>query len=144
MKFNIFIDENEDEKIDIFAHSQYPWIEELRKIVQADNNWVLGYKEEEILKLSLSDIYCFTIENSKLYVYTKDSKFLIKERLYQIEEFLNSNFMKVNQSTIVNINQIEKFTVSFGGTLKVVLKNSFSDYVSRRQIRAVKERMGIK
>ena len=55
-----------------------------------------------------------------------------------------SDFVKLNQSCIVNIKKIECFDASLGGALKVTLKNGYRDYVSRRQLKAVKERLGLK
>ena len=69
---------------------------------------------------------------------------MIKMRLYEIEEKLGDDFVKINQSTVVNVKMIEKFSVSFGASLTVHLKTGRRDYVSRRQLKAVKERMGIK
>ena len=54
-----------------------------------------------------------------------------------------SNFVKINQSCIVNVNKIERFDTSVSGTLKVSLKNGYTDYVSRRQLKPIKERIGI-
>ena len=70
-------------------------------------------------------------------------KFEIKTRLYVIEEKLPENFIKINQSCIANINQIERFDASISGTLKIRFKNGYTDYVSRRQLKNVKERIGI-
>ena len=70
-------------------------------------------------------------------------KFEIKTRLYVIEEKLPENFIKINQSCIANINQIERFNASISGTLKIRFKNGYTDYVSRRQLKNVKERIGI-
>ena len=68
-----------------------------------------------------------------------------KKRLYKIEEMLeDDDFIKINQSCIVNIKMIESFDASIGGALMIKLKNGYRDYISRRQIKAVKERLGLK
>ena len=67
----------------------------------------------------------------------------LKQRLYQVEDNLDKDFIKINQSTIANIRMIERFSVSIGGSLQVIFKNGYKDYVSRRQLKSVKERMGI-
>jgi DNA-binding LytR/AlgR family response regulator len=64
--------------------------------------------------------------------------------MYTVEEQLGGRFVKINQSCTVNVDKIERFDVSIGGALRVTLKNGFRDHVSRRQLKAVKERMGIK
>ena len=56
---------------------------------------------------------------------------------------LGTDFIKINQSCIANIRQIQRFDTSFSGTLRVIFKNGYTDYVSRRQLKAVKERLGL-
>ncbi len=74
---------------------------------------------------------------------TRDEEILIYARLYNIEEMLNKDFIKINQSSIANISKIQKFDASISGTLKVIFKNGYTDYVSRRNIKKVKERIGL-
>ena len=69
---------------------------------------------------------------------------MIKERLYTVENTVGDSFIKINQSCIVNIDKIERFEASFSGALTVVLKNGYKDYISRRQLKIVKERIGFK
>ena len=44
---------------------------------------------------------------------------------------------------MINVSKIKLFDVNFGGALKVILKSGYSDYVSRRQVKNVKEWLGI-
>jgi DNA-binding LytR/AlgR family response regulator len=83
------------------------------------------------------------MENNKLIAITEKGNFQIKERLYRIEEIVYDGFIKINQSTLVKRIDIERFEVSVGGALMVVLKNGYKDYVSRRQLKKVKERLGL-
>ena len=67
----------------------------------------------------------------------------MKKRLYQLEEQLGQDYMKINQSCLANISQISRFSASIGGSLEVVFRDGYKDYVSRRELKKVKERMGI-
>ena len=78
-----------------------------------------------------------------IYALTKDEKYKLKQRLYVLEEMLNRDFIKINQSCIVNVKKIQRFDASFSGAMSVVLKNGYKDYISRRQLKNVKERIGI-
>lgn len=91
----------------------------------------------------MADVYCFTTENNKLFAITESDKFLIKERLYTIEQSLSKDFIKINKSCIANIKKIDRFDASISGTLLVKLKNGHNDYVSRRNVKNVKERLGL-
>lgn len=144
MKLKITIDKNRDEEILVFAHERTKLIDDIESLVENFGKEIIGYKDGEIQKLAFSRISCFIIENNKVYAMTGKEKLRIKLRLYRLEEMLDGCFIKINQSCIANINEIHKFDSSISGTLKVVFKNGYSDYVSRRNIKAVKERLGVK
>ena len=44
---------------------------------------------------------------------------------------------------LINIDKIKRFDASLSGFLLVTLKNGYSDYVSRRNLKNVKERLGL-
>ena len=78
-----------------------------------------------------------------MYALTENEKFKIKSRLYQLEEKLDNNFVKINQSCIANIKKIDRFKATVGGSLTVVFENGYVDFVSRRKLKNVKERLGL-
>ncbi len=143
MKLRIVIDKNRDEQILIYAHEKTALISEIEQLVNNDSFDLTGYGETETIKLNLNEIYCFITEDSKVYALTEKGKYRLKSRLYQIEENLNDNFVKINQSCIANIKKIDKFKASVGGALTVIFKNGYEDYVSRRNLKNVKERLGL-
>lgn len=142
MELNVFVDKTKDEKIDIFIHEERRIIDDIKALLSEENS-LLCYKNAEVYRLSFSDIVLFSVENDKVYAYSKDEKYTLKERLYMIEEKMPDYFLKLNQSTLCNIREIKKFDCSVSGTLKVTLKNGLTDFVSRRQIKTVKERLGL-
>ena len=144
MKFKLIIDETEEERVIVYAHAKTPLIEDIKALVEEKESELVGYTNEEALCLSTKDIFCFTIIENRLYALTENEKLLIKQRLYQIQDTLGEDFIKINQSTIVNRKKIDRFATSIGGALMVKLKNGYKDYVSRRQLKIVKEKMGIK
>ncbi|MBP3495394.1 MAG: LytTR family transcriptional regulator [Clostridia bacterium] len=142
MKCTTIIDNAKDEEVIIYAHEVNNLVKEIELLIESNLLEFVGYKNNTIIKLMPSDIYSFTVENNKIFAITANESFQIKRRLYEIEQMLDNNFVKINQSCIVNIKKIEKFEVSFGGALLVLLKNGYKDYVSRRQLKIVKERIG--
>ncbi len=142
MKLNVFVDKTKEEKIDIYVHEEKQIIEDIKKLISSEKE-ILCYKDSEVYMLNFSDIVLFSVENERVYAYSENDKFLLKERLYKIEEKMPRYFIKLNQSALGNIRQIKKFDCSVSGTLKVTFKNGLSDYVSRRQVKAVKERLGL-
>ncbi len=142
MKCKVFIDKNHEEEVIIYSHRRNALVEQLERLVNAQEVELIGYKEQEAVRLDLPDVFCFICENNKVYAITEKEKYKIKLRLYQLEEKLPHNFVKLNQSCIGNISNIQRFKASFGGSLSVEFKNGYVDCVSRRQIKIVKERFG--
>lgn len=143
MKFRFFIDKSREEEVIVYAHEKTKLVEGIEKLVTENNFELIGYADREAVKLDLADVYCFTVENNKIYAVCENEKYLLKLRLYQIEEKLSENFIKINQSCIANIRKIRKFDASFSGTLTVIFKNGYKDFVSRRNVKNVKERLGL-
>ena len=143
MKCELHIDKNTDERVLIYAHEQNKAVEEIKSFVENQDIELIGYKDGEIEKLNPNKVNCFIIENSKIYAITDDDKYHVKLRLYNLEEMLGDSFIKINQSCIANIRKIKKFDSSISGTLSVVFKNGYIDYVSRRNIKSIKERLGL-
>lgn len=147
MKYTLYIDSERDEEIIVYAKAKTHLTDEIERLISAQKSNtppIVGYKNDEIIKIDTDEVYAFYIENKRLYASTDKGELQIKRRLYEIEEILDDDFIRINQSTLANKNKIERFSVSIGAALCVHFKNGKRDYVSRRQLKAVKERMGIK
>ncbi len=142
MKLNVFVGETQEERIDIYVNERRQIVDDIQKLISGKNE-LLCHKNGETYKIGFSEIVLFTVENEKVAVFTEKDKFFVKERLYMIEEKMPSAFIKLNQSAIGNIKKIKKFDCSVSGTLKVTFTNGLADFVSRRQVKAVKERLGL-
>lgn len=142
MKFELIINENEEEKVTIVAKKDDPIFEQIRKLILGKDSFIIGYKNDEMKVINKEEIYYILCEE-KVNIYLKNEKYSSKKRLYQLEELLDNNFIKINQGCIVNVNMIDRFAVSFNGMLEVILKNGYKDYISRRELQKVKERVGI-
>lgn len=143
MKLKLFIDKSRDEEILIYAHEKTALTEAIEQLVSQDNFELIGYADREAVRLNLNSICRFTVEDNKVFAETLNERFKLKYRLWQLEEKLPESFAKINQSCIANIRMIDRFDTSISGSLLVKFKNGSSDYVSRRQLKTVKERLGL-
>lgn len=143
MKLKIVIDKERTEEVIIYAHEKTKLVEDIERLVEESTARLIGYKDKAVVPLTAADVHCFIAENNKIYALRGDEKLQLKCRLYNIEENLTDNFVKINQSCIANIKMIERFDASISGSLRVKFKNGYTDYVSRRQLKTVKERLGI-
>lgn len=143
MDIRIFIDKERAEEILIYAHERTSLIEEIERLVSESNLELIGYTDSEAIKINLVNVNCFISEGNKVFALT-DDRLQIRLRLYQLEDLLDDNFIKINQSCIANIRQIKKVQATFSGAISVTFRNGYEDYISRRNLKSVKERLGVK
>ncbi len=143
MKLKIIIDKKREEEVIIYTREKTSLVKSIEALVETADEAFTAYSDGSIKKISADEVYCFISEGNKVYALTEKEKILIKEKLYQAEEKTGSSFIRINQSCIGNAEKIKRFDVSVSGTLKVIFKNGYTDYVSRRQIKNVKERLGL-
>lgn len=143
MKCEIIIDPDREEQVVIFAQKMTPLIRDIQELAEGADFQLAGYQDKVLVPLDPSTIFCITVIRNKTYAVCEKETFLLKERLYVLEEKLPDYFIKINQSSIANIKKIQRFDASISGTLKLRFQNGHIDYVSRRQLKYVKERIGI-
>lgn len=145
MKHTTIIDPHREEEVVIYAGKRTREIEELESYLDRMGAELVGYGEDgQILPLRPAEIHCFIVEDGKVYALTEKEKLTVRLPLYAIEEMLTEDFVRINQSCLGSIRKIVRFDASIGGALMVTFGNGHRDYVSRRQLKNVKERMGIK
>lgn len=132
-------------KVVIFTEAITEEISDLMKKLTEQNKGIIsGFKDEEVKIIDSEKIFRIYAYNQKVYVVTEDGEFSVKLRLYELEERLNKNyFVRISNSEIVNLKKVEKFDLSFSGTICVLLKNKECAYVSRRYVSKIKKVLGI-
>lgn len=143
MKCRIIIDPHREEEVLVYAHEKSALVQQIAQLVTDEEVALVGYRDKEAFPLTPSEVVCFTVEDGKVFAVTDHGTLWVKCRLYQLEERLPDGFVKINQSCIANIRRIARFDASLGGTLTVIFQNGQRDYVSRRNVKKVKERLGL-
>ena len=145
MRFNLIIDEKQEPSVTIVCKRVNSTVEQIEKLCKndGDSGLLYGYQEEEITPLELAEVVCFYTHDNKVFASVGKENYATKLRIKQVLELVDDSFIKINQGCVANVKQIAKFSTSFGGALKVVFKNGFTDYVARREIKQVKRRFGL-
>lgn len=144
MKCEIRIDPAAEERVVIHARQENDLTRAICRLVEEHTTRLVGYRNGEIVPLTPAEITCVMVEGDKVYALCEGEKLQMKQRLYVLEALLGDGFVKLNQSCLANMGKVERFDASVSGTLKVKFKNGHTDYVSRRQLKQVKERFGIR
>ena len=103
-----------------------------------------GYTGDNIVMISLNDIYYFDAVDNKVFSYTKDKCFEVKKKLFEIEEdYEQTSFVRISKNAIVNIKKIERLVPEFNGRYEAKLKNGESILISRGYVPLLKKKLGI-
>ena len=145
MKFKLIIDTEKEEEVVITAHKRTALIDQIESLVSNQTDRIPGYTEEEIRMLSFGEIECITVLDGKTYaIDSKNHKYRLKQRLYELEQQLPSSFIRINKSTIANEAALNRFTVTYAGSVDAVFKCGYTEYVSRRCFAQIKRRLETK
>ena len=147
MKFRLIIDKEKDEEVVITAHQRTALIDEIEALIQnnAGADRIPGYTEDNIKMLSVSQIECVTVLDGKTYaIDSKNRRYRLKQRLYELEAELPSSFIRINKSTLANENALDRFTVTIAGSVDAIFKCGYTEYVSRRCFAQIKRRFETK
>ena len=143
MKFKLIINKDAEEEIVATVHSRSSLTQRIEEMVMAfsGEDYLLGYRDDEIRKIPYERIECITILDRKVMaIDTEGNRYLLKERLRDLDGILPSYFIRINKSTIANEQGILKFEAVFSGGVDAVFHSGYRDYVSRRCFSEIRRR----
>lgn len=94
------------------------------------------------LLIKPGEIISVYAEGQKVKILGCDDTYTIQKKLYELEaELGESRFVRISKSELVNIKKIKKLDLSMTGTIRLVMKNDYETFVSRRNVTKIKERL---
>ncbi len=147
MKFNLIIDKEKDEELTATVHTRTPLIDEIEALIltYTGADRIATYTEDDIKMLLFSEIECITVFDGKTYaIDRKNHRYRLKQRLYELEQMLPSSFIRINKSTLANETCLDRFAVTYAGSVDAVFKCGYTEYVSRRCFAQIKRRIETK
>lgn len=109
------------------------------------NSYIPAQDEKGSISLiKYTDVMYFEAVNKIIYSETVDGQYVVKDKLYELEEKLNiHSFLRVSKSHIVNIDFIDKIIPWIGSKYILEMKNSAQIDVTRSYYQSFKKRLGI-
>lgn len=111
----------------------------INEFIEYLNYYELNYKNKVIvaddytlLEIEYNDIVMFYSDKKNNYCRVKDKKYMVKSRLYELEE-ISMDFIRISKNCIVNIRHVKKFDISETGKIIVKLDDNTEQIVSRRR-----------
>lgn len=142
MKFKLIIDKEQEEEIVATVHDRTPLIDEIEALISGSTDRIPGYNQDGMKLLSVSEIECITVLESKTYaIDSENRRYRLKQRLYELEAALPASFIRINKSTLANEKALDRFTVTIAGSVDAVFQCGYTEYVSRRCFAQIKRRL---
>lgn len=116
----------------------------VRKLSQDAPQVIVGFLGDEAVILTQEEILRVFAEGGKVFAETKSARFVLRLRLYELEERLDAKrFVRISNAEIINLGMVRGFDLSFAGTICVRMKNDAVTYVSRRYVSKIKQVLGL-
>ena len=146
MKVNLFVSRDIDEPYaDIHTNELTDNVTKAISILESEDSldMVAVKKGSDIALLEMEEIFMFRVEDKQVKVYTENKEYLIKKPLYQVEETLSGDFVRISKTTIVNLKKIERVAPSLKGMMFIELKNGLKDNISRKYLPGFKQALDL-
>ncbi len=143
MKYKLIIDKQAEEEITVIAHGPSSLTQQIEDLVRAyaGDDCIMGYRDDEMRKLSFSEIQCITVLDRRVVAIDGEgSHYRIPDRLRDLEEILPSYFIRTNKTTLANEHCILRFDAVFSGGVDAIFQCGYRDYVSRRCFAEIRRR----
>ena len=147
MKFKLIIDKEKDEEVVATVHKRSALTDEIEALVlkYAGADRIPAYRDDDMKMLAFSDIECVTVLDGKTYaIDSRNQRYRLKLRLYELEARLPASFIRINKSTLANEARLDRFAVTYAGSVDAVFKCGYTEYVSRRCFAQIKRRLETK
>lgn len=145
MKVRIEIDSNiEEDEIIIRCKELTKSIQKIEETIQQENQIInfTFYKDNTEYYIPLNSILFFETSGNEINAHTSNEIYEVKYKLYELEEILPINFIRVSKSTILNVDHI--FSIEKNLTASSIVqfnKTHKQVYVSRNYYKKLKERI---
>ena len=118
-------------------------IQNLVNYIENKEDYFIGVSGGKVRLLNTEDIIRVYVEDRKVYVVTVEGRFIVRKKLYEVQNTLTKDFIKISQSEIANVKYIHSLDLGLRGTIVISYKNSDISYVSRRMLKEFKMKLGL-
>lgn len=122
-----------DERVEIIPEQKARDIGKLEEYIKGKKNLIVGYSaDREMFQIRLDAILYFEAVGEKVFAYTKQHVYEIKQRLYQVEVHVNPfGFVRASKSLLVSMKKIASVIPETGGRGKLQMTNGETVIASR-------------
>ena len=144
-------------KIDIDINDQYPdtsvtihaprltrEIEKMIAMMRMLDMQISAEKNGETYILDTDQILYIEALERKTFIYTETEMYESELKLYEAEQLLERDFLRISKQTIVNLRMIKSLKADINRKIKLTLKNGEQIMVSRMYSDELRKKLGVK
>ena len=119
-------------------------VSKLAEIIEKHDSVLTGTDQyDRTVMIQPDEIVALHAEKKWCRIFTETADYSCRKRLYELEEILGPEYMRISKSIIVNVRKIESVEAVFNGMMLLHMKNGSKEYVSRTYLPNLKSFLGL-
>lgn len=140
MKIKVHYDQKlARDELQIAAFEPSRTLDRIIDFAQKELFYLIGLKEKEKVSIDLRDIQRIYSANKQVFCVANGQEYQLSERLYQLQEKLPNSFVQISRTEIIQIQTVEKFTITKSGIIEIIFTDGQKTSASRRYLKKVRE-----
>lgn len=136
----LFHEKYKEPEIVICGAKKSKELAELKQVIaEAVDEKLTVYDDRDAVRITQGEVIRFYASRQRVYAQTADATYLVRARLYELEEMLKKQFVRISNSEIVNVKKIRRMDASISGTIHMYLQDNIETYVSRRYVSRIRD-----
>lgn len=136
----LFHEKYKEPEIVICGAKKSKELAELKQVIaEAVDEKLTVYDDRDAVRITQGEFIRFYASRQRVYAQTADATYLVRARLYELEEMLKKQFVRISNSEIVNGKKIRRMDTSISGTIHMYLQGDIETYVSRRYVSRIRD-----
>lgn len=136
----LFHEKYKEPEIVICGAKKSKELAELKQIIaEAVDEKLTVYDDRDAVRITQGEVIRFYASRQRVYAQTADATYLVRARLYELEDMLKKQFVRISNSEIVNVKKIRRMDTSISGTIHMYLQDNIETYVSRRYVSRIRD-----
>lgn len=143
MRVRIEIDDSLEDEIVVRCKNNQNIINKIKQAVDSlEVKQIEYYIKDQVFYLDIEDLLFFETSDHGISAHTINEVYTVKYKLYELEHFLPTNFIRISKSTISNINHIKSINRNITSVSIVeFIKSHKKVYASRFYYKNLREKL---
>ncbi|GAB6383930.1 LytTR family DNA-binding domain-containing protein [Enterococcus cecorum] len=140
MKIKVHYDQKlARDELQIAAFEPSRTLDYIIDFAQKELFYLIGLKEKEKVRIDLKNIQRIYSANKQVFCVANGQEYQLSERLYQLQEKLPNSFVQISRTEIIQIQTVEKFSITKSGIIEIIFTDGQKTSASRRYLKKVRE-----